>query len=390
MLEKPSPCVACPLFAEGSGFQKNIITHFATCQEDFKFKSIRWPKAIFIGEALDVHEADQGLPFVGSYGQMLRKMMQQAGIDPEEVYITNAVKCRPPGNHPPTEAEVAYCTNQYLWKEIEFVKPNILVPIGDTVLKAVAPRLPGIMRSRGYVHKTDRGKVVPIVHPRFVARGNQEFWSVTVVDLIKVRREWDTPNTKTYKENFDIHPSLEAFRQFCQNVIDNSLSVSFDIETFGFKNDPLYLYNANLACVGFAISGEDAICVPLLKRGGFPYWKSQLEEEEVVSLIGELFERPEITKIGQNIFSFDMPFLQLLGFKFAGKCHDTLIEHHVTSVELKHSLGFLTSIYTDRFYHKGTSATIWTDDMELRTYNCRDCVATWDVHEELQKEIKVG
>lgn len=386
MLEKPFECIACPLFKDGIGFQQNVITHGVTRNHPLGC-SPHLPKAIFVGEALGAHEVVDGLPFVGSTGQMLRKMMQQAGISPDEVYITNTVKCRPPSNRTPNEAEAAYCAQQYLWKELDFIKPNVIVPVGGVALKTIAPLLPGITRSRGYVHKTARGKLIPIVHPAFVARGNSEFWSITVVDLIKARREWDTPEVKTYKENFIIHPALEDVRQFCHTVIDGGLTVSFDIETFGMKNDPLYLYNSNLACIGFATSSQDAICIPLLKRGGFPYWKSAIEEEEVVSLIGELLESPHITKIGQNIFSFDMPFLQGLGFKFAGECHDTLIEHHVTSVELKHSLEFLTSIYTDRFHHKGTSVTIWADNTELWTYNCRDCVATWDIHHELQKEI---
>lgn len=391
MLDKPPTCYNSPLFKDGIGFQRNIITHFETQPEAFKVPGhTRWPKAVFIGEALGVHEVVDGIPFVGDTGKMLRKMMRQAGISPEEVYITNVVKCRPPGNRTPTEEEALYCAGQYLWKELDFIKPNVIVPVGGTALRVIAPHLPGIVRARGYVYSTKYGKIIPIVHPSYVARGNQQFWSVTVVDLIKVRREWDTPEVKSYKENFNIAPSLEEIRQFCHIVLDKQLPISFDIETFGFKNDPLYLYRANLACIGFAISGEEAICIPFLKRGGFNYWKSELEEEEVVSLVGELLERPEITKIGQNIFSFDIPFLQSLGFKVSGECHDTLIQHHVVSVELKHSLEFMTSIYTDRFHHKSTSASIWTPDDELRTYNCRDCVSTLDIHFELKKEIELG
>lgn len=84
---------------------------------------------LFVGEAPGFHEDQQGIPFVGAAGQLLNELLDQAGIDRQQVYIGNVIKCRPPGNRDPLPSEVAACA-PYLEQQIELIRPQIIVTLG--------------------------------------------------------------------------------------------------------------------------------------------------------------------------------------------------------------------------------------------------------------------
>jgi uracil-DNA glycosylase len=85
--------------------------------------------AMFIGEAPGFHEDQQGLPFVGAAGRFLNELLEQVGIDRRRVFITNVIKCRPPGNRDPQLEEVEAC-KEYLDRQIDVVKPRVIVTLG--------------------------------------------------------------------------------------------------------------------------------------------------------------------------------------------------------------------------------------------------------------------
>lgn len=93
---------------------------------------------MFIGEAPGEQEAKTGRPFVGSAGQVLDRLLQSVGIEREDVYITNVVKDRPPGNRDPTAEEVDLYS-PFLWRQVEILEPRVIVTLGrfamDFVLK---------------------------------------------------------------------------------------------------------------------------------------------------------------------------------------------------------------------------------------------------------------
>lgn len=89
------------------------------------------PKAVFIGEGPGENEDKQGLPFVGRAGQYLTKLLEESGIALDEIYITNCVKCRPPGNRIPSATEMD-CCKQFLWRQLEILMPKIIVCVGNT------------------------------------------------------------------------------------------------------------------------------------------------------------------------------------------------------------------------------------------------------------------
>ena len=86
-------------------------------------------EVMFIGEGPGFHENEQGKPFVGQAGHLLDQLLEAAGLQRENVYITNVVKCRPPQNRDPEPDELATC-KRYLDRQIEAIKPKVIVTLG--------------------------------------------------------------------------------------------------------------------------------------------------------------------------------------------------------------------------------------------------------------------
>ena len=85
---------------------------------------------MFIGEGPGFNENEQGRPFVGAAGKFLDELLEQAGVTRADVWITNVVKCRPPGNRDPMPDEIETCTSNYLQHQIKIVNPSIIVTLG--------------------------------------------------------------------------------------------------------------------------------------------------------------------------------------------------------------------------------------------------------------------
>jgi DNA polymerase len=97
------------------------------------------PFCMIVAEGPGRKEDELGRPFVGRSGQLLRKMLLAIGLDPiKDCYIANIIKCRPPGNRDPLEEEIEMCC-KYLRKQIEIIKPRLLVLLGKTAVKGLCP-----------------------------------------------------------------------------------------------------------------------------------------------------------------------------------------------------------------------------------------------------------
>jgi len=128
---------------------------------------------MFIGEAPGRQEDLEGRPFVGAAGRLLTELLFKIGFRREDVYITNVVKCRPPGNRDPKEEEIAVCS-PYLDQQIRIIKPKVIVTLGRHstlyILKKSGKRVRGgIMSLRGRFYRVNlEGKdiiVFPTLHP---------------------------------------------------------------------------------------------------------------------------------------------------------------------------------------------------------------------------------
>lgn len=115
LAETVSSCTSCPLHQTRS---KTV------------FSRGHWnAKLMIIGEAPGFYEDKQGLPFVGKAGELLNKMLYSIGMNEDEVYIANVLKCRPPNNRDPQNDEIAQCST-YLAQQIELIKPNLILALG--------------------------------------------------------------------------------------------------------------------------------------------------------------------------------------------------------------------------------------------------------------------
>ena len=124
---------------------------------------------MFVGEGPGADEDAQGLPFVGKAGQLLNNMIAAMGLKREEVYIANIVKCRPPGNRTPEFAEASMCS-QFLVKQIDIVRPKVIVALGATAATYLLGVRQSLTSLRGRWHKTRGAKLVVTYHPAFLLR----------------------------------------------------------------------------------------------------------------------------------------------------------------------------------------------------------------------------
>lgn len=97
-------------------------------------------KVMFVGEAPGYNEDVQGKPFVGSAGKFLGELLQVAGFQRENVYITNVLKCRPPENRDPADDEIETCTTNYLQKQVAMINPKLIVALGRIAARTLLNR----------------------------------------------------------------------------------------------------------------------------------------------------------------------------------------------------------------------------------------------------------
>ena len=125
---------------------------------------------MFVGEGPGEVEDQTGRPFVGPAGQLLTQILASVGIEREEVYITNVVKCRPPGNRVPTRQEMDACWD-WLAAQVALIKPRIIVTLGNAATQRLLGKTEGIGQLRGRFYRWKGGiEIFPMFHPSFLLR----------------------------------------------------------------------------------------------------------------------------------------------------------------------------------------------------------------------------
>jgi uracil-DNA glycosylase len=133
---------------------------------------------MFVGEAPGADEDVQGEPFVGRAGQLLTKIIEAIDLKREDVYIANVIKCRPPGNRNPEPDEVDQC-EPFLFRQIELVKPKVIVALGKFAAQTLLRTLDPISRLRGRIYDFRGAKLIPTFHPAYLLRNpssKREVW----------------------------------------------------------------------------------------------------------------------------------------------------------------------------------------------------------------------
>lgn len=149
-------CTRCPLARQG---RHSIV--FADGDPNARL--------MFVGEGPGSDEDAQGLPFVGRAGQLLNNMIGAMGLKRSEVYIANVVKCRPPQNRTPEPEEANTCM-QFLWRQIDVVKPEVIVALGSTAATYLLGGKSSLASLRGRIHFVRASKLIVTYHPAYLLR----------------------------------------------------------------------------------------------------------------------------------------------------------------------------------------------------------------------------
>lgn len=313
---------------------------------------------MIVGEYWNEVEEREGHPFVGPGAGVLWGLMQQAGIARNDCYLTHAINQRPAGNRleslcgPKSEAvpnyralaQGKYIHRDYLPElerltaEIERVRPNIIIALGNLALWALCKKS-GIKRYRGSPLLTHDGafKVIPTWSPASVLR-QWELRIIALADFVKARTESAFSALRRPARFIYMEPTIADIEEFYHKYLVPSPFLSCDIET----------KSKTITEVGYATAdGKRAIVIPFYSRLAFDgnYWSTLAEERQAWRWVRRI--NAEKPVIGQN-FAYDMNyFWRTVGIpcpKFLG---DTMLLHHSLQPELEKGLGFLGSIYTN-------------------------------------------
>lgn len=123
---------------------------------------------MFVGEAPGFHEDKQGVPFVGAAGKLLGKLLEGIGMSRDDVWVSNVLKCRPPGNRDPLQEEIEAC-EPHLWRQIELIQPTLIATLGNFATKLLSGKPAGITQVHGREQQVVLGgnpvTLYPIFHP---------------------------------------------------------------------------------------------------------------------------------------------------------------------------------------------------------------------------------
>ena len=148
-------------------------------------------RIVLVGEAPGAEEDRSGVPFVGEAGKLLDKILAASGIQREQVYIMNTLKCRPPVNRTPTEGEMENC-RPFFEAQLEVLQPDYIICWGVVAMKAVLGTNEPIGRVRGRFYRYHQAKVLVTYHPSYLLR-TPEAKKETWLDMQMLMRDLGIP-----------------------------------------------------------------------------------------------------------------------------------------------------------------------------------------------------
>lgn len=354
-------------------------------------------KVMIVGEAPGRDEEVRGEPFVGYSGKELDKILHECGLSRSQCFVTNVARERPYNNDianfiavrkKDRTAEHTLLRDKYvkrpvhegfamLRKEIEMVKPNIIIALGNTALWALTGHW-GILKWRGSMLYTDdftgaNIKVIPTIHPAAIMRD----WSLRTLAVNDIRRAARFVNGEPYPKpewKFIVRPSFSTTIQVLQELkakLDAAVEpvkLSFDIET----------RSGHIACAGISWSYLDGICVPLMcVENNEGYWRED-EEAAIVWLLFKILTHPKAWVGGQNII-YDSQYTYRHWCFVPNVKQDSMITWHTAFVGQRKGLDYQASLMCDYYRYWKDDSKDWDPKMgedQLWIYNLEDCVRT--------------
>lgn len=317
-------------------------------------------KIFIIGEGPGLKEDIYGQPFVGPAGTLLKRLLQEAGIDHREIFFSNTVRCLPKGItkavREPSYEEIEACS-PYLEQEIAAVKPTIIVPAGNTALRYIlGAKNVNITSKRGLEIWSEKYKckIMPVFHPAAILR-NPKYESVTVQDFSRIKLSSSSKELSSLgMGDYTTADSPEKLNELF-SFLEKEPEIAIDLETTG-----LDWQKSQILSIGFSWKERTGWCLPLLKSK-IPAFdtKGDLIEEPTVRFWDDATHL-KITARLQKVFAlpskkifhngkFDLKHLIYNGFKVNNVYFDTMLAHHLLdeNAENLHGLKDCAWVYTD-------------------------------------------
>lgn len=354
-------------------------------------------KIVFVGEAPGADEDEAGKPFIGPSGKELHELCADAGHPNwrDEVYVTNVSKYRPPNNDFSRLSEVTDYKREVaaLWDEIHAIRPNVILALGDIALTAVSGKT-GITKYRGSIIQSIDGipKVVSTFHPANLVRSGTNSYGEEGKGIFKY----------AYRNVMidDIRRAFEESQYPELKTPDRLLRIargSYDVYDFIRRNQgrmpviDIEAYHCIPTCLALAFDRFESLSIPLFRKIGRGLTLCDWTLTDIShswNMLDGLFR--SVPVIGHNI-KYDVDKLMMLGFRFLKIHADTMMLAHTVNPEMpSFKLQFLTSTLTREPYYKdeGGEFNPKKDRVDrLFLYNAKDAAVTYEVYEELDKEL---
>ncbi len=361
-------------------------------------------KLAFVGMGPAKEEMATGVPFMGPSGQIFNKALSTLGVSRKDVYVTNVHDeyLQAGTSLFSLPKNILDASIVRLKHELEAVRPNVVVPLGDEALYILCGQR-GITKWRGSILPSTLVpglKCVPSIHTAWILRGMWKWLPVfTHIDLARAIDEAKPPNMDLPERNAITGPSYNTVMDFIGECYKHEY-LSMDIETFGWTEHG----TGEIACLGIGYHPSQALCIPIVKSGGFPYW-GEKEECQIWKAYAALVQNRELKKVGQNL-SFEWIYHWVHGIYPSDMYIDTMLLHHTLypdwgatedlyqqkrrDDEPGHSLAFINSHYTRTPYYKddGKRWSPGVGDHAFWTYNAKDVMVTLEAAFKMMEEAK--
>lgn len=363
-----------------------------------------------VGEFPGEQELQRGQPFCGTAGLELSKMLAEAHMHRESCYITYAVNDRVRFGR--IESLIATkkkeITPEHIhWNgkwvmpqvvqhaerlkaELQLVRPNVVCAVGNLALFMLTGQW-GVHDWRSSVMEATLIpglKVIPTLSPA-VLHGQWRKRPLIVHDLKRTQRESATPEIRRTQYDFTIRPDFPT----AQSTLLKLLAMAQDATNAGGKlklGADIETRAGHIACIAFAWSNTEALCIPLMCQHSVEGYWSLEEEACLVSLMQSLLARVKV--IGQN-WNYDAQYIYKHWHFLCPDVEDTMLMQHSCFSNIEKNLAFLSSMYLEDHLYWKDDRTNWTEgpkgegEDQYWRYNCTDAVRTLAIHNVLTSVV---
>lgn len=375
-----------------------------TCKYTNKMKASgsKNPTWLFVGECPGAQEDQAGKPFVGKAGGVLREALDAIGFSKDKYAMTNACKCwSGKGNPTPTDVNIKAC-KPYLEKEIEEMKPQVIVMLGAVALKAVTGKV-GISKIRGTAWKSGNIYYIPTFHPSSLFYDETK----TVPFMQDLQSAFRLPSkgiTNKLSKRCIVSSSFDDSMDLLSSIKEDERPICTDFET-----NILYPWEkgAKIITGALCVNPESAFCIPFFKKDA-PYSKEKAQI--LIEKLKEIVEFRNDNELGFEFYNtpydigfgkraHDIPYPLFVDF-------DPYSAHHLLNEEMKKpSLSQLTWMYCGEFAGYDEEVKRYIEEHEncnpdsggsydniplsiLGPYNCGDVILPKLLREVFEPKLK--